>query len=61
MFQTEESNLAEYKSINNESKLEVDLMNIKVDFENKFNFLKESFIKVNDVSNFSRDTGYKIE
>lgn len=57
MFQNEEINSGEQKLFSNESKLEVDLINIKTDFENKFNFLKESFIKNNDVSNFSRDTG----
>jgi len=57
MFQTDDYNNMEYRPFANESKSEIDLLNIKTDFQNKFNFLKESFIKNNDVSNFSRDTG----
>jgi len=33
------------------------MLSIKADFENKFNILKDSFIKVNEASNYSRDTG----
>lgn len=60
MFQNEENN-SDFKGFSSENKLEIDLINIKNDFENKFNYLKESFVKAHDVSNFSRDTGLNME
>lgn len=60
MFQNDENN-SEFKGFASENKLEIDLLNIKNDFENKFNYLKESFVKANDVSNFSRDTGLNMD